>query len=385
MATTDRTDATASADAVATRLREATFANLLVRADGESLAAAGLLAGACVATETPYQVSVVRTRDEFRARRDAADEAATSLPIGVADDRDSDDHGASEHPSLTAFEAAEALGADPDPALAFAGVVAGDATPEDAAPAIVGAADAERRSGLASPTADPADALAHTTLAHAEYSGDPDAVEATVESLGDGDDVDRRLASLLAIDAVSADGATTRAAEAVERAIHPLAAGPMETVEGYADVLGALAATAPGLGAALAVADDEGATRDAAIDVWRDHAVAAHEGVRSADVTRYDGLLVARTEGPVEAVARLLRDFRSPEPAVLAMCRGDVADGEDDGTTEAALATTDAPADPIEAAAEAAGGSGLARGTTGYARFDPEREDDLVDAIRGAV
>ena len=362
MATTEENRTTADAD-LAGQLREASFASILARADGEALAAAGLLATGCVATGTPYQVSAVRTREAVETRRAAADEAATVVPVGIPDT-----DGPITRPSLEAFEAAADLGGEPDPALALAGVVAGGRTPEAAAPGLEERAGYERRPGIAAPTADLADGLAHTTLVHGPVSGDPEAAEALVADLDDADR-ERRAASLLAIDAVSAEGTTVRAADAVERAIHPLAGGPVETVEGLADVLGALAATAPGRATAMALGDDP----EPALEAWRDHAVAVHEAVRGAETARHDGLLVAHVEGPVEAAARLLRDFRSPEPAVLAI-----------GDGEAALATTDATAGRIEPAAEAAGGSGLARADAGYARFDPAAEDALVEAVRGA-
>ena len=363
MATTEGNSATADADALAGRLREASFASILTRADGEALAAAGLLATGCVAARTPYQVCAVRTREAVETRRAAADEAATVVPVGIPDT-----DGPVSRPSLAAIEAAADLGAEPDPALALAGLVAGGRSPEAAAPGLEERAGFGRQPGIGAPTADLADGLAHSTLLHAPVSGDVAAAEALLAELADADR-DRRAASLLAIDAVSADGTTARAADAVERAIHPLRGGPLETVEGLADALGALAATAPGLATAMALGDD----LEPGLDTWRDHAAAVHEAVRSAEAARHDGLLVAHVEGPVEAVARLLRDFRSPEPAVLSI-----------GDGEAALATTETTAGRIEPAAEAAGGSGLARADAGYARFDAAREDEFVRAVGGA-
>lgn len=359
MAATDRSSADGAHD-LATRVREASFAHLLVRSDGAALAAAGLLADACVAVGVPYQVSAVLTRAGL-AERDDATEGDATIQVGVE---------ANDPSAPAAFEAAEAVGADPDPALALAGVVADGGTPEDAAPELLERSGFERTPGVAAPVADVADALAHSTLAHAPYSGDVEAAEATVAELSADDDRDRRLASLLAIDAVSQDGTTVRSAGAIERAIHPLAGGPLESVEGYADVLDALAATAPGLAVTLAI----GGPAAAALDAWRDHARAAHEGVRAAESSRRDGLLVVETDGPVRAVARLVRDFRSPEPAVLA-----VGDGE------AALATADGTAGAIEPAAESAGGSGLAGGDRGYARFDADRTAAFTDAIEEAI
>lgn len=370
MAATDRTS-TDDADALAARLREASFVQLLVRADGGPIAAACLLADGCATAGTPFQASVVRTRAALERRREAAAEDVTVLPIGVRGEGILATAADGGPRSTTAFEVAEALGAEPDPALSLAGVVADGAFPEDVAPTVLEGSGLERAPGLASPVADPADGLAHSTLAHAQYSGDVDAAEAVVAELpADADDVDRRLASMLAIDATGEEDATPRAAESIERAIHPLVGGPFETVEGYADVLGALSTAAPGAAIQAAL----GSPPEGALEAWRAHARNAHEGVRSAALTRHDGLVVVETAGPVRTVARLVRDFRSPEPAVLA-----VGDGE------AALATVDDPAEPIEAAAESAGGSGLAGATRGYARFDAGRADELVDAIEEAI
>jgi len=361
MATTDRTDAAAPAEALADRLHEAAFATLVARADGEALAAAGLLATACESAGTAYQVATVRTRRELETRLEAADESATPVTVGVPDE-----DGLADDPAQTAFEAAEALGASPDPAVALAGSVAGGGDPEDA-PALADSFD--RRPGIAAPTDDLADALAHTVLAHVECSGDPDAASAVVADVGEADAA-RRVASVLAIDAVTADGATERAAETVGRAIHPHAGGPLETVEGLADVLNALATEAPGQAIALAL----GTGSEPALAVWREHARAVHAAVRDADTERHAGLLVARTDGPVEAVARLLRDCRAPEPAVLAV-----------GGGEAALATVETPAEPVVTAAEAVDGSGLARETAGYARFDADHTEDVIEGVREAV
>jgi hypothetical protein len=147
--------------------------------------------------------------------------------------------------------------------------------------------------------------------------------------------------------------------------------GPFETLGGYADVLTALADRAPGLAVALIVGSD---SRAAALEVWRTHGRAVHAAVRDADTARYSGLIVGRVTEPTATVARLLRDYRAPEPAVLAV-----------GAGRAAVVATEPPVeDPLAAAADAAHGASQARGVRGTATFDPDRTERFIEAFREA-
>lgn len=378
MATQGRTDAGGDDDAeraVAAALGEASFVHVVAHADGDSLAAAGLLASAAAADDTPYQVSAARTADVADRRLAESDEAATRLRVGFG--------GASEATTLpdarTASHAAStvvrALGRDPDPALALAGVVAGDGSADG--DLLERALDAghDYRPGVAVPTENLADGLAHSTLVHADFSGDREAAGALLAELDLPVDLDaaahRRVASLVAVDAAGASGGSK---DALVRALRPLApGGPFATVGGYGDVLDAVARAEPGLGVALALGHDVTA---AALDAWRDHASAVHEAVRTADVARHSGVVVV-SGGPVWTVARLVRDFRSPEPAALA-----VADGE------ATLATRDPGAKAaVERAASTVGGTAgtTTADTRAYASFDPSEEAAFVDAVREAL
>lgn len=382
MATTDRQTA-APADAasdVAAAVRAAELVHLVADADGDCLAASGLLAQACADAGVPYHVSVIRTAADRDDRLAATDDAATPVVVGAgADDALALDPDRPVSP--VAYEAATALGAAPNPTEALAGVVASGAVPSRATPDLLDAAGLDRGPGVAVPTADLADGLAHTGLAHAAFSGD---LEATREALADIDLADadlaalsdaesRRAASLLALAAGGAPEASVRAATAVERALRPYRTdGPFATLGGYADVLAALAERAPGLAVALTVGENG---RDAALEGWREHGRAVHAAVDSAGTARHRGVLVARTDGPVSAVARLLCVYRSPEPVVIALNDGD-----------AAAASVETSLDgPLAAAAEAAGGSSLARGTRGLASFDPDRTERFVEAFREAL
>jgi hypothetical protein len=312
-------ESASDADAVAAALRDAEFAQVVAHADGDGLAAAGVLARALMDAGAAYQVSVARTTAEME-RRLGGDHPVVALGAD-ADGADASVDSAAVPASVTAFEAARELGASPDPVLALAGVVAWGSTPgavgSDVALEAAGERGVAPRPGVAVPTEDLADGLAHSTLAHAEYSGDSDGAQALLAELDLpmelDEDANRRVASVYAIDATAGGH---RSADAVERALRPhdTPDGPFETVEGYADVLDAVARSEPGVGVALALGHGD---RTAALDAWRERARTAHHAVRAADPERYSGLVVARTDAPTWTVARLLRDFRSPEPVAL--------------------------------------------------------------------
>jgi len=371
MAATDRDQEGSAPERaeVAAAIREADLCHLLVRADGDAIAAAATLARACEAAATPYQVSAVRTRADLRARLEGADPDAEPIVVGTTTPQVRSLP--SSPVSTDAHAIARELDATPDPETVLAGIVAGGFDPAETAPGLLDRAGAEPTAGVAVPTDDLADGLAHTTLAHADFSGDSGAAADELAALGEDPDASR-VASLLALAAAGPGGANPRAATAIGRAVRPYRISRFETVGGYADVLGALAHRSPGLGTALAMS---GGGCEAALSAWRERGRRAHAAVRSGETARYDGLVVADVDGPVEPAARLLRDFRSPEPVVLA-----VGDGE------AAIAAVEARVDePIEAAAEAVGGSGLGRGRRGYAAFDPGESEAFVGALRGEV
>ena len=376
MATTGRTTEPTDADA-ASVLSNATFVRVTAAPTGGSLAAAATLAAACVERDAPYQVRVSRTLASdgpeathvaigFEA--DATESADSELTIDVALGSDAPN---------AAFETARELGGSPDPVLAFAGALADGVEPSSD---VRDAAGLERRPGVGIPTADLAAGLAHSTRVVASFSGDEQSAGATLAELGLPPELDesarRRLASAVALDAtedatVETPGkATEHAADAVSDVLRPHATpdGPFETVEGYADVLGALAWDAPGLGTAFALGS---LGRSAALDAWRDHATAAHRAVRSVDLSRHRGVVVARAEDAHPTVARLVRDYRSPESAVLVV---------GDGT--GALATTDANArDVLGSTGESTG----AAGTQTLAVTEYNDEDALVSGVREAL
>jgi hypothetical protein len=407
---TEATSATPTPDALADALADAPFARLVATDDGDAVAAAGLLARALRAVGTPFQVRV--SRDPVP---DAGDDA---VAVTIGADRGPHAIPGLERPASTdAFAIARALGVEPDPVVALAGVVAaGSVLGTDGSGDALEAAEhtnrVRRRPGVALPTVDLADGLAASMLVRTPYSGAAEAARKALATLGLpadlDDDAHRRLASLVAVDVADAEGASTRAASAVERALRPYAtigdAAPFETVGGYADVLDALAREAPGTGVALALDSDSGDdVRTAALDAWRSHGLAAHRALDAATIGRYDGCLVARVAlagddrseedgdaasdaaAVLPTVARLVRDFRSPEPVAIAV---------DEGAGRLAAAATEpiGLGDACRSAADEVGGDGwgtvdrggIAVGTADEA--DGIEESEAIDGdITGAL
>lgn len=383
------TEATAAADpapdALASVLAGAPFVRLVATDDGDALAAAGTVARALRERAVPFQV---------RVSRDPAPETVDDdVVVTVGTDRGP--HaipGAGRPASTTAFAVARELGVDADPVVVLAGVVAAGSVPGtdgsgDALDAAERAGVVSRRPGVAVPTADLADGLAASTLVRTPYSGDVEAARAALASLGLPAELDedarRRLASLVAVDVAAAPDANARSASAVERALRPYAidAGPVETVGGYADVLDALARAAPGTGVALALAADpsDGLTT-AAVDAWRSHGTAAHRAVDAATTGRYDGCVVARVDAPaavLPTVARIVRDFRSPEPVAIVL-------DEASGRVAAAAADDRGIGDACRAVARETGDDGWGDAARGGLVVDGDPTEALA-ALRGRI
>jgi hypothetical protein len=358
-------------DATADTLASAPFVRVVAASDGDSLAAAGILAGACESRATPFQL---------RLGREAGTEDAVTVavgPVGVEGDVT-----LPSPASPAAYTLAAELDAGPDPVLALAGTIAAGETVESAPGALEAAEDRlQRRPGVAIPTKEYPSGLASSTLLHAPFSGDESAAAALVAELGDDDQEadDRRLASLVAIDTVTAEAASERAAQQVERALRPYATpeGPFATLGGYADVLEAVSRTAPGTGIQLVLGRGG---REDALDAWRSHGETVHRLLREAEVARHRGLSVLRVPGAdpaaLPAVARLHRAFRSPEPLTLAVTDGAAAVASTEGGAAAG--------ETLAAAAETVGGSGHGTETTGTARFDTD-STAFTDAFREAL
>ncbi|MFD1599544.1 hypothetical protein ACFSBX_11320, partial [Halobellus rarus] len=303
-------DANAPAESVAAALSSAAFVRIVARADGDALAAAGLLARALRGVDIPFQVRVTSLGTDVSAASDDGLLVAVGSDPSEADVAiDADGPAASRR----AYDVATTLVGEPgrisgsnrdvDPVLALAGTVAAGEHPDSVATSLVQAAtDAgaiERRAGVAIPVDDAVDGLTHSTLIRAPFSGDEDAVRAELSSITDTDarpqdeESRRSLASLVALAVVGDDETTAHGATAVERLLRPYATpdGPMATLGGFADALNAVAVERPGVGVALALGHGG---RSAALDAWRTHATAVHRAVDTAHTGRYDGVFVVR-------------------------------------------------------------------------------------------
>lgn len=356
MATTGRSKVASEPDA-ASVLSGAEFVRVTVAPTGGSVAAAAMLAGACDERAVPFQVRVARSAS---ASLDG-DDATSHVTVGI--DAESADASVTEDMANEAFALAREAGGDPNPVLAFAGAVADGGDPSSD---VREAAGLDRRPGVGVPTADLAAGLAHSTLFQASFSGDEQAAGATLAELEFPPELDesarRRLASVVALDAT--EDASPRATDAVEAGLRPHATpdSVFETVEGHADVLAALAWDAPGLGVAFALG---AADRTDAVEAWRSHGRSAHETVRAAEPARHRGVVVVDATDSQPTVARLVRDYRAEEGAVLAVGDGD-----------AALATTDANAGEVLPDSV---------GTSRLAATETDDEDGLVETVRGAL
>lgn len=321
MAATDRSTVPTT-DHLAGQLREAAFVRLVAADDGDSVAAAALLAGTLDEAGVPYQLSVTPVTDRFECQT----EADLRVAIGRSVDATAETIGLDGPATETAHAVATEFGVNRLD-LALAGAVAATGHPGSDLSTAAAEAGIERRPGVGVPTADLATGLAYSTLVVAPFSGDVDAAESAVHEAGidHGSDATtderRKLASQVALAVAGDDAGTARGAERIERFLRPLVGGPFETIPGYADVLETLAAEQPGLALAAAL---QRADRESVLDAWCGHAASAHGAVRTARYSRHDGFTVVRCDGtpPVDTVARLVLSYRTPEPLVLVVGDG---------------------------------------------------------------
>jgi hypothetical protein len=389
-----RPDGGLDAASIASELTGASFVRVVARASGDAVAAAGLLGRVLVARGTPFQMTVGRTiADRTRRVEDAASGDVTVV-VGESDASEGLHLSPDDEPaSVAAWRLAGELGATADSVLALVGVAARGVTPGAGSSArLVESAEAggrlDRRPGVAGPVDDVVDALAHSTLVHASFSGDRDDARRALNGLGVDDtatqvdvvsaDDHRRIASFAAVAATGAADAPPAAADAVERALRPYvltgADASFATVGGYADVLAVLAESEPGTAVAVALGHD---VRERALDAWREHATAAHDAVSSCDRSRHDGVVVVHdVDAPLSTTARLVREYRSPEPVVAAIdASGDAAAvaGHRDATVDVA--------DVLARVTTKTGGEYDGTVDAGYATFDCDH-DQFVDALR---
>jgi|GEM_PF-1128691 len=375
---------TPQASDIAVDLLDAGLVRLVAAATGDAVAAAGLLTKALESNGVAHQTSVVTLAEPAERATDADLTVSLGRPsvdadavLGVGGDTASE----------TALSVATELGTA-DYELALTGIYAAGKRPGSDVLAAASECDIERRPGVGVPTGEFADGLAHTSLIHAPFSGGTEAASEALAAAGvdetaaeRSEDSHQRVASMVALAVCEDEQSTPRAAETLERFLRPLATpdGRFETVEGYADVLDATAREQPGLAVPLTLDAVDSSTP---LDVWRRHTTRAHDAVRSTATARYDGLFVVQCDAtaPLGTVARLVRDFRSPEPLVLAVAEGEAAAA----ATRKHAETHTSVGSLVSETATAVGGLGSGTMTRGRARFDGN-PTEFVGTFREAL
>jgi hypothetical protein len=342
------TQSTTDPAAVAAAVSDARLLRVFVRPTGAAVAAAGLLARATRARGAGFQLRPTRAET-------VPDADGTAVAVGWSPpDVPALSRASADEPlTVAAAAAVREAGGNPHPVLALAGAVAaGESVTADRSGTTDGVGtlleaarrrDAvTRRPGVATPTADIADGVAHSTRLRLPVSGDPEAATTFLSEVGDAasqspadldPEVGRAVASVVAVDATS--DAPPTAVDAVESVLRPAVTdGPFQTVGGFADVLAATARVDPGLAGALAVSP--GSVRTAALDRWRAHGQTVHGLLDGARTARYDGVSVVRVDpsdaaddcsaaAALPAVCRLAAQFQSPEATTLAVTDGGAA------------------------------------------------------------
>lgn len=378
MSTADHAATDRPVSDVVSELDGAQFVQFVTAPDGDALAATGVLAQGL---SIPFQARVARTTT-------GVSEADVTVTLG----RRGGDISITARPlSARAVEITRARSNEsetgltqPLGVLALAGIIAAEREIDDYTDVFERSLEIDDRPGVAIPTTDPVDGLAHTTLAHAPFSGDPEATAEALSGIGETeDDAKSRVqaASMLTVSVV--DEPDTHASTAIERAVHPPVVEsdescPFATLAGYADVLDALARSSPGEGLALALGHT---SPEDALGRWREHARIVHKGVRTAELDRYPECVVADLTGvpasTVETIARLIREYRSPEPVVLATA--------DNVVVATAQTRARDVRTPLADAASAVETEATVTGHGRYANAPIEPEDAVVNAFREAI
>jgi len=146
-----------TASDVAAACRDAGFARLVATADGDALAATGVIARALAERARPFQASVA----EPPADLTRSTEADLTIALGRTDaTADLSIPPGTTAISEVAFDAAGELGVAPDPLLALAGATAAPVEPGGDLLEAATAAGVRQRPGVAVPTADLTEGLA---------------------------------------------------------------------------------------------------------------------------------------------------------------------------------------------------------------------------------
>lgn len=363
MATTGTPTAASEPADLANTLDGSALARIQSRADGDGLAAAAILGNALAELGIPRHLSV--SPDVEPTNPDTETEAgAVTIDVRTLDAACNNNSLA-----LCAYETAVAMGADPDPGMAIGGAITAHVTPRGNALADAEAQGLTERPGVAIPTPDLVSGLAHSSWLRAPFSGDEDATADFLDEHAlrpiDGTEDRKRLASAIAF-IVTESMAQERTTDALASALGPQTSPTaFETVGGYADVLRAVAARAPGVGlAALLDEVDEAAL----LDHWRSYGDAVHEAVsnistdsdiatgiveevRPADVARLAHAYCVETKR-VSVTGPTSIALAANDDAATSLLEAEFPDQPVRGTAQLATVRTDAGLEAIDSMSE---------------------------------
>lgn len=375
--------------AVAGELQTAEFLQVAVYPDADSLAAAAMLAQVAQAKDCPFHIRTGIDATQWDPQEDTTT-ATVGYTAATAEEPVDIRLGDGEPAASETLRVVQAVdGVETDPVLALAALTTRPEPLADVAGETLTLAEdlgyVATRPGVATATQDLTQGLAGMLGVHAPFSGRPDHAQAALVELElpieIDDDAHQRVEAFVATAATPTRRPAAR--RALESIIRPRVtdSGPVETLRGYGDILEATSRTAPGVGIALALGRRDPGD---AIEVLDAYAQDAHECLRRADIFEYDGFAACRVDPDPSAVdadrvqavlptvARLARDYKTTEPACIA-----VTDGY------AASATTQTAAPSVVAAARSLDGDGIARQYHGEAHYDGTATE-LVTALREA-
>lgn len=377
------TEQTIDPDAAVTALRGAPLVRILTKQFADSIAAAGVLTQGLAEQQIPFQVSPTTSQDDRAMRASAGDPDAVTVSIGSLTDPDLADIVLDHAPVEMAVSIVKRLGADPEPHLPLAGIIARGENPEKLPELLSSTRDPEqsRSSRFGIPVDDLVDGLAHSLLIHAPFSGDRSQVADMLDRVGvdidqiDSDETLRQIASAVAINAT--DGPNPkRAADYVESFLYPhVTSHQFRTLEGFADILMSTTQSHPGTAVALAIG---GNVQSAALETWRQHALTVHRQLNDIELKRYNGVVSFSGEWTwIRTAARVVQRTMSPEPVTIARSDEGVAvAAEDEDRLTAA----------IEGITEQTGGEFDRTVTRAHIQCEsPPAQEDLANGIRGEI
>lgn len=288
----------ANGDSLAT----ASFVRLVTAPTAEAIAACGMISRSLQSARVPFHASIT-------VAAQATCENATTVSIGHSPSLAADHCLGPGHAVAEASDLLRDQGLEAEPGLQI-GRVLGPTDEKRGS----GRSDS-REAGLGMAVPELVDGLAHSSLVHGPYSGDP----ALAREFLDGIDAEdpQHVASAVALGTMADTAQSSRAGWALSRFLGPrhTPEGPFETAAGTADVFDLLAPVDPGL--ALSIACGDTGARERALGTWRRQSTALHDRLANASVESHSGVAVVQTDiDSVEPLARLVLDYLAPEASV---------------------------------------------------------------------